>query len=204
MAFNELEAMKMIDDGKLTDNEIKLLTRLRDGLVPPHKGDEIDEKALEELEKKGLVQRTALSTPRAATQVEALIASEAGTTVLNLFDKRWRENANGDRDALTAPDVDPEVVKAPTDEQKRQVPSIEAEPFEADKKNLGQAPANMDEAMKDPLVAAGARDPSQAETKTEKELKDAKVVIDKDTTVGGASFDHDADGKVGGSAKKSK
>ena len=176
MAFNELEAMRMLDEGKITDSEIKLLSRLREGVALAEVGDSKEFKSLED---SGLVQRVPLTHPRARVQVEAVIPTEEGTTTLNLFDKRYRENVGTvtGPDANAAPDVDPKLVKTPTDEEARKVPSLETKPLSADEKNLGYTPANQDEAMKDPLVAAGARDASLAKTEKERELEDAKVVV---------------------------
>lgn len=174
MAFNELEAMKMLDEGKITDKEIQLLSRLRDGVAAQ---DVEEEKEFDALIDKGLVMRTPLSAPRARVTVDAVIPTEEGTTVLNLFDKRFRENAGADRDANTAPNVEPKLVKHPTDEEARKVPSLEKEPLSAEDKNLGYEPANQKDAMKDPLVAAGAREVHLAKTEKERELEDAKVVI---------------------------
>lgn len=194
MAFNELEAMKMIDKGDISDAEIKFLSRLRDGVAV---SEVEDDKEFKNLEDRGLVERVSLSHPRARIHCEAVIPTEPGTTILNLFDKRFRENANADRDANTAPDVDPKLVKAPTAEEARKVPLLDTKPLEDDKKNLGYVPENQKEAMKDPLVKAGARDASRAKTDAERVITDdAKVVVD------GSKFDHDNDGKVGGSKKK--
>jgi hypothetical protein len=195
MAFNELEAMKMIDEGKISDKEIQLLSRLRNGVSVAEVEDD-DE--FEKLEEKGLVQRIALSHPRADISVDAVVPSEEGTTTLNLFDKRFRENTDADRDANTAPDVDPKMVKHPTDEEARKVPSLEMKPLEEDQKRMGfKESKETKEAMKDPLVAAGARNIEQAETGAERVItENAKVVVD------GSKFDHDGDGKVGGSKKR--
>lgn len=197
MAFNELEAMKMLDEGKITDKEIKLLSRLRDGVALADVEDDAEFKSLEET---GLVMRVPLSHPRARVQVEAVIPTEEGTTTLNLFDKRFRENAGADRDANTAPDVDPKLVKAPTTEEARKVPSLETKPLDDDKKNLGYEPANQKEAMKDPLVAAGARELHLAKLDAETVLTDdAKVVVPKDASVG-----IDDEGKTKAENKKAK
>lgn len=183
MAFNELEAMKMLDDGKITDKEIQLLSRVRDGVAL---AEVEDDNEFKELEKKGLVMRTPLSAPRARVTVDAVIPTEEGTTTLNLFDKRFRENIGTTvgADANTAPDVDPKLVKHPTDEEARKVPSLEKEPLSYDEKNKGYTPANQEEAMKDPVVAAGGRDINNAELSTETVLTDdAKVVVPKDAHV---------------------
>jgi hypothetical protein len=197
MAFNELEAMKMIDEGKISDKEIQLLSRLRNGVSV---AEVEDDEEFEKLEEKGLVQRINLSHPRADVVVEAVIPSEEGTTTLNLFDKRFRENTDADRDANTAPNVDPELVKRPTDEEARKVPSLETKPLEEDKKRLGFKESDeTKEAMKDPLVAAGARNIEGARSTEERVItENAKVVVD------GSKFDHDNDGKTGGSKAKTE
>lgn len=177
MAFNELEAMKMLDEGKISDKEIKLLTRLRDGVALAEVEDDAEYK---ELETKGLVEAATLSHPRASVQVQAVIPSERGTTVLNLFDKRFRENTGASVDANTAPEVEPKIVKAPTDEEARKVPSLETKPLAEKDKNLGFKPATEKEAMKDPLVQAGAKDVARAAKDDEKTIaNNAKVTVEK-------------------------
>ena len=178
MAFNELEAMKMIDEEKISDKEIQLLSRLRNGVAL---AEVEDDKEFEGLEDKGLVQTIDLSHPRADVRVPAVIPTEEGTTVLNLFDKRFRENSiNANPDANTAPDVDPKLVKHPTDEEARKVPSLEKEPLPTEEKQNGYVPEANKEAMKDPLVAAGARNPSNAQTDDEDTVaKNATVKVEK-------------------------
>lgn len=193
MAFNELEAIRMIDNGDISDKEIQFLASLRHGKA---KADVEKDASYQSLMDKGLAQLAALSHPRASVTVDAVIPTEEGTTVLNLFDKRYRENTGASRDANTAADVDPKMVKHPTEEEARKVPSIEAKPLDADKKG-GNVPDSKElkEAMKDPIFATGGKDLSQANN--ERVIADnAKVVVD------GSKFDHDGDGKVGGSKRK--
>lgn len=133
MAFNEVEAAKLIDEGKISDAEIKLLTRTRDGVS----FDAVkDDKELNVLLDKGLVTLVDLSHPRANVSVQAVIPTEPGTTVLNLFDKRYRENTGADVDANTAPGADPKLVKAPTEEEARKVPSLETKPLTDKQKDI--------------------------------------------------------------------
>lgn len=179
MAFNELEAIKMIDEGKITDDQIKLLTRVRDGLA---KADVEEEKGYKELVERGLVMEVELSHPRASVHVPAVVATENGTTVLNLFDKRYRENTSAGPSDNTAPGADPKLVKHPTEEEARKVPSIETEPLAEKDKEINSPDDNKanKEAMKDPLVKVGARPVSEAETKDDKTVaKNATVKVEK-------------------------
>lgn len=178
MAFNELEAAKMIDDGKLSDAEIKLLTRTRNGVA----FDEVkDDKELNVLLDKGLVMLVNLSHPRADVVVEAVIPSDEGTTVLNLFDKRYRENANTSPDANTSPNAEPKLVKHPTEEEARKVPTLEAKPL-AEKDRIGYQREDTKEtkaAMKDPQVRTGAKDVSEANTEDRTVAKNATVKVEQ-------------------------
>jgi hypothetical protein len=197
MAFNELEAIKMIDDGKLTDKEIKTLTKARNGLAAEDfrdKNKKLDSD-MQELVDKGLIYTVPLSHPRAELQVEALVPTERGITVLNLFDKRYRENALASQDANTAPDVDPKLVKAPTAEEAHLVPSIEAKPLSNEEKAL-DAPKLSEAAKNDEVFQHGGKNLSDVEEEKTIPLQDAKLTVD------GSKFDHDNDGKVGGSKKK--
>lgn len=172
MAFNELEAIKMIDEGKITDKEIKLLTRLRDGLA---KADVEKDAEYNELVEKGLVMDIELSHPRASIHTAAVIPTENGVKVLNLFDKRYRENTSAGPSDNTAPGADPKLVKHPTAEEARLVPSIETKPLEESKKEIA-APALTKEAKNDPLVKTGAKDVSDADKQEELSLKDVKII----------------------------
>lgn len=177
MAFNELEAIKMIDEGKISDKEIKFLSSVRNGVAAE---DVRDSKEFKELEDRGLVYRVPLSHPRANVSVDAVVPTEEGTTVLNLFDKRYRENAGTDPDANTAPNVDPKLVKHPTAEEARKVPSIEKNPLTSEQKPSAKTPEGTKEAMKDPLVKTGAKDVAEADTDNGRTVaKNATVKVEK-------------------------
>ena len=194
MAFNELEAARMLDDGKLNDEQIKMLTRSRHGLSH----EEVrDDKNYKDLVDRGLLVETTLSHPRASITVPVVIPTEAGTTVLNLFDKRFRENTGASPDANTAPDVDAKLVKAPTEEEARKQPHLDMKPLDPKDKPVAEPRGDEKEAMKYPVVRTGGKDMSDAKTGAERVItEDAKIVVD------GSKFDHDEDGKVGGSKKK--
>lgn len=175
MAFNELEAIKMIDDGKFTDKEIKLLTTARNGLAAEDYRDK-DKKLnsdMQSLIDHGLIYVVPLSHPRADLTVDALVPTERGITILNLFDKRFRENTSAAQDANTAPDVDPKLVKAPTAEEARLVPSIEAKPLKADEKAVA-APELSKEAKNDEVFKSGGKDLSDVKEDKTIPLKDIK------------------------------
>lgn len=197
MSFNELEVIKMIDEGKLSDDEIKTLSQTRNGLAAEDwrdKDKKLD-KDMQELIDRGLVYVVPLSHPRASLTVDALVPTERGITVLNLFDKRFRENTNADQDANTSPDVEPRLVKHPTAEEARLVPSIETKPLENDEKEIRQ-PELPEAAKNDETFQTGGKDLSDVKEEKTIDLSKAKVVVD------GSSFDHDENGKVGGSKPK--
>jgi hypothetical protein len=199
MPWNELEAIKMIDEGKITDDEIKILTQTRNGVAAEdHRDNDKNlDKDIQELLDRGLLYIVPLSHPRASLTVDAIVPTEAGTTVLNLFDKRYRENTNASPDANTAPEADPKLVKHPTDEEARKVPSIETKPLTSEEKQL-ETPPIPDAAADDEAFQTGGKDLSDVKEEKTIDLAKAKVVVE-----GGASFDHDGNGKVGGSKKKS-
>lgn len=179
MAFNELEAARMLDDGKLTDKEIQLLTRSRHGLSHEEVRDTKEYKSLID---RGLVYEGKLSHPRASLSVPVVIPTENGITVLNLFDKRFRENVGASQDANTSPDVDPKLVKAPTAEEKAKQPHLDLKPLDPKDKPISEVGQTKEakEALKDPLVRTGAKDVSDADTKNEDIIaKGATVKVEK-------------------------
>ena len=180
MAFNELEVIKMIDEGKLSDKEIKLLTEARNGLAAEdYRGnDKVIEKDMQGLIDRGLIYIVPLSHPRAELTVDALVPTERGITVLNLFDKRYRENTNASQDANTAPSVEPKLVKAPTAEEARLVPSIETKPLAEDQKQ-NDAPELSKAAKNDEVFKAGGKDLSDVKEDEKIDLKDVEIVKKK-------------------------
>lgn len=197
MAFNELEAIKMIDDGKFTDKEIKTLTKARNGLAAEDfrdKDKKLD-KDMQSLIDSGLIYIVPLSHPRADLHVDALVPTERGITILNLFDKRFRENTNASQDANTAPDVDPKLVKAPTAEEAHLVPSIEAKPLTNDEKSLDTPPVSK-AAEKDETFQTGGK--SLSDVKEDKTVDLAKAKV----TLPGADAPKDFDGKTKADSKK--
>ena len=112
--FTAIEANKLLDDEKLTKKEIDALISTRNGSL----AQDVDGDAeFETLKAMGLVQRIPLSHPRSTLSIPAYIPTEAGVTLLNEIDKRYRENS----DTYVAPyantptDVEEEVVREPTE-----------------------------------------------------------------------------------------
>lgn len=177
MAFNELEVIKMVDEGKLTDKEIKTLTAARNGLAAEDYRDSNHklDATMQSLIDRGLIYIVPLSHPRANLAVDALVPTERGITVLNLFDKRFRENTNASQDANTAPEVDPKLVKHPTEEEARLVPSIETKPLKEDEKQI-DAPELPKAAKNDETFKTGGKDLSDVKEEKEIPLKDVKIV----------------------------
>ena len=155
MAFNELEVIKMIDEGKLSDKEIKLLTEARNGLAAEdYRGnDKVIEKDMQGLIDRGLIYIVPLSHPRAELTVDALVPTERGITVLNL-------------------------VKAPTAEEARLVPSIETKPLAEDQKQ-NDAPELSKAAKNDEVFKAGGKDLSDVKEDEKIDLKDVEIVKKK-------------------------
>lgn len=118
MAFNALDAARMLSDNVLTDEEIKLLIDVRDGVaLNTDETYEPDEKDLKALQAMGLVQGFSFSSPRSTASIPGLVPTEAGQTLLNEIDKRYRENGFG---AIAPYDraprnVDPAPVRQPTE-----------------------------------------------------------------------------------------
>lgn len=119
MSFTVVDAARLLDEKILTDKEIEFLLRAREGLELSEVKDETAYKNLKAL---NLVQGMAFTHPRATKSIPGVVISEAGNTVTNEIDKRFRENsetpvepyANADesvKKTVTREPVDREIPK---------------------------------------------------------------------------------------------
>lgn len=118
MSFNAVDAAKLVDNNILTKDEINFLLKTRDqGVVL----DETLEKSKEyqNLQAIKLVQLLPLTHPRTSASVSAVVPTEAGVTLLNELDKRYRENSKTPVAPFdTAPEnADQKALKEPVDQE---------------------------------------------------------------------------------------
>ncbi|QDP56987.1 MAG: hypothetical protein Unbinned2691contig1000_61 [Prokaryotic dsDNA virus sp.] len=114
--FTAIEANKLLDDEKITKKEIDALISLRNGALAKDVEDGAEFKVLKGM---GLVQLIPLSHPRSELSIPAYVPSEAGVTLLNQIDKRYRENAETyvGVDAHAPTNVKEDVVREPVEQE---------------------------------------------------------------------------------------
>ncbi|QDP50594.1 MAG: hypothetical protein Tp1125DCM00d2C21254131_35 [Prokaryotic dsDNA virus sp.] len=114
MSFTAIEANKLLDEEKITKTEIEALVSLRSGGIAK---DVEDSEEFQSLKAMGLVQLIPLSHPRSTLSIPAYVPSEAGVTMLNEIDKRYRRNSDKSvRAWANAPEgVKEKTVRTPID-----------------------------------------------------------------------------------------